>query len=361
MARKPNPISKVEINEIVSLIKIKGSIPINHPVDCKTLSYHINTITGKYISESTIKRIFGFTKNDFSPSYDTINILKQYTELHIKKPNQRSTVDFIMDFFNPLHFEDINKADKGFQAACRSIAVHLKNDLTLLEQVMEPLAKIENGRRFYYDLFPDYELISSIQYKGYEKYLQHEKSYEGKIFANCILFMRSFFDNNLKAMKSKWESLSLLYEKNKKLHPFVLGRYCQIQLISNVHFNSSEVSKIKKEIFSIEKKMPRNESGLFMEFPGFHYFVCDGLWHIKAYEELLELSKIALTDFKKHNEFIWKGYYDQLYLYQGLALMNLGKKSAAKKLISQIKPERFYFPTKKYFETLYSEFTKSLD
>ncbi len=361
MARKPNPISNDEISSIISTIKSQGEIAIHNAVDCKKLSSHVFKVTGEYISATTLKRFFGFTKSEFAPSYDTIKILKQYAAHFNKKSKSPSLANFITNFFEPFHFEKINKDDKTFHAACRTIAMQLKNDLALLEQVIEPLAKNENGRRFYFDLFPDYEILNTIQYKGYEEYLLHEKSYEGKIFANCVLFLNDFFNNNIKGMKNKWETISMLFDKTKKLHPFVLGRYYQVQLIANNHFNKPDVNKISQDIFKLETKMPRNESGLFKEFPGFHYFVCDGFWQIKAYEELLKLSSIALTDFKKHNEFIWKGYYGQLYLYKGLALVNMGRKTEAKKQLKYIKPDNFYFPTKKYFNTLYDIFITSLN
>ena len=361
MARKPNPISKEEIRSIINTIKAQGEIAIHNAVDCTKLSFHVFNITGEYISATTLKRFFGFTKSEFSPSYDTIKILKQYAGHFNKKSKSSSLANFIINFFEPLHFEKINKDDKTFHAACRTIALQLKNDLPLLEQVMEPLAKNENGRRFYFDLFPDYELISTIQYKGYENYLLHEKSYEGKIFANCVLFLKEFFNDDVNGMKNKWGTTSNLFDKAKKLHPFVLGRYYQIQLIASHQFNKPNVKKITEDIFKTETKMPRNETGLFKEFPGFHYFACDGFWQIKSYDELLNLSTIALHDFKKHNEFIWKGYYGQLYLYQGLALVNLNRKTEAKKLLKYIKPENFYFPTKKYFDSLHEILITSLN
>jgi hypothetical protein len=67
-------------------------------------------------------------------------------------------------------------------------------------------------------------------------------------------------------MKNKWGTSSKLFDKTKKLHPFVLGRYYQVQLIANNHFNKSDVKKITQDIFKIETKMPRNETGLFKEF-----------------------------------------------------------------------------------------------
>ena len=83
MARKPNPISKEEIRSIINTIKAQGEIAIHNAVDCTKLSFHVFKVTGEYISATTLKRFFGFTKSAFSPSYDTIKILKQYVPITI--------------------------------------------------------------------------------------------------------------------------------------------------------------------------------------------------------------------------------------------------------------------------------------
>jgi hypothetical protein len=146
---------------------------------------------------------------------------------------------------------------------------------------------------------------------------------------------------------------SLEYKKTKQFHPFVWGRYFQVTLMYNFHFSKKMVSKIIDEMYKSEKYQSRNEKGLFREFPGFHYFVCDGLWHAEEYEHLLKISKIALTEYEKHEEFIWKGYYDHLQIYHGLALSKLGKTKEASTKIKKIQPESFYFISKKYFTELF--------
>ena len=188
MARKPNPITQKEIVDLRRQIEKTNGNSIRNPVDCKDLVLKISKATGKYISESTLKRFLGFHDSGFAPSYDTIKILKEFVSLSKQKKTESSVSmeNFVLDFFNPLHFENIKKEDKGFQAACRSIALLLRNNKSLFEKVMSPLAQSKMGRVFYYELFPDYEILSSFQYKGYEAYLENEKSYEGKMFANCL-------------------------------------------------------------------------------------------------------------------------------------------------------------------------------
>ena len=330
MPRKPNIVPKKEINDIISTIKKKGSIIIEHSVDCKKLANHIFVVTGKYISESTIKRFFGFNKSKFSPSYDTIRILNEYRKYITLKQSadisDTESVDkLILDFYNPLHFEDIDKSDSSFQAACSKMAIYLRNNPVVFQNIMEPLAKSKMGRVFYYELFPDYEILSDFQYKGYEVYLRYETTYEGKMFANCMLFLKAFFDKDHTKMKKIEENIIKLYDKTSALHPFVFGRYYQTRLIATSLFNKNELKGLIKEVFNIEKTQPRDGRKLFREFPGFHYFSCDGLWHAKEYEALYNLSNIALKEYKQYKEFKWKGYYDHLNLYNSLALLKMGK------------------------------------
>jgi len=351
MARKKNIVSKLEIASLQKDIKSICSLELKNAIDCKNLSNQILSITGKYLSFSTLKRFFGFNKSEFSPSYDTINILKEYIAIS-KKQKKVSLAQVVIDFYTPKHFKEISKSDQSFQAASRTMAMLLRENKSLFKETMLPLAQSKFGRAFYFELFPDYEILSAFQYKGYDLYLKYENSQEGKLFANCVLFLKYFFDADAKMMDFYHNKVVLQYKKAKDIHPFVLGRCYQIQLIHSFLYQPKLITKIINEIYKAEKLQPRNAKELFREFPGFHYFVCDGLWHAEQYEHLLNISEIALTEYEKYEEFSWKGYYDQLLIYHGLALSKLGKTKEASIKIKKIQPESFYFISRKYFTTL---------
>ena len=352
MARKKNSISKLEIASLQNDIRTKCKLVIENAIDCKNLSSHILLTTGKYLSFSTLKRFFGFNKSEFSPSYDTVNILKEFIALCTKQ-KQVSIAQIVIDFYTPKHFKEISKSDQSFQAASRTMALLLRENKNLFEETMLPLAQSKIGRAFYFELFPDYEILSAFQYKGYELYSKYENSQEGKLFANCILFLKYFFDGDDKMMNYCHHKVLLQFKKTKEIHPFVLGRYYQVQLIHSFLFEPKLISKIISEIYKLEKLQPKNAKELFREFPGFHYFVCDGLWHAQEYEHLLKISEIALTEYEKHEEFNWKGYYDHLQIFHGLALSKLGKSKEVSSKIKKIQPESFYFISRKYFKDLY--------
>ena len=361
MPRKRNTISSEAVETVKKKLLKNNFIAIQYPKDCEELSEHIFQVTGKKISASTLKRFLGFHSSPFAPAYDTIRICEEY--LHIennKLSSLQNTVDLIVNFFNPLHYEKINKADISLQATCRSIAIHIRSNPTLFEKVMEPIAASEFGRAFYYELFPDYDNLVAFQYKGFMKYLEYEKSYEGKIYGNAILFLKYFWEKDLVNLEKSWKLIMKLFNPSKHLHPLVLGRYYQVLLIGSKFFKPQQTNSILKEIFIIEKQISRDKTGLFYDFPGFHYNTCDGLRYTENYEELYKLSDIALNDFKHTDEFKWKGFYDHLYMFKSLALIKMGRREDARQLVSFINSKQFYFTCKAYFEKLLTDIKKEL-
>ncbi len=362
MSRIRNSISPETIEDIKNQILRNSHIPIQFPKDCEALSKHMYQVTGKTISASTLKRFLGFHKSAFAPAYDTIRICEEFLNIENNKQSSiQQTTDLIVAFFNPLHFKKIDKADVSLQATCRSMAIHIRTNAFLFEKAMGPIAESEFGRAFYYELFPDYDRLVDFQYKGFIKYLEHEKGYEGKMYGNSILFLKHFWVKDWDSLEKSWKLILKTYNPSKKIHPLVLGRYYQVSLIGSKFFDPKETPSILKEIFMVEKTMPRDKTGMFLDFPGFHYNTCDGLRYTEHYDELYQLSDIALSDFKQTDEFKWKGFYDHLYMFKALALLKMGKKEESKKLVSLINPKQFYFTCKEYYERLLNEIKKELD
>jgi hypothetical protein len=127
MARKKNIVSQLEIATLQNEIKSVCTFSIENAIDCKNLSNQILLTTGKSLSFSTLKRFFGFNKTDFSPSYDTINILKEYIAISTKR-KKVSVAQVVIDFYTPKHFKEISKSDQSFQAASRTMALLLREN-----------------------------------------------------------------------------------------------------------------------------------------------------------------------------------------------------------------------------------------
>ncbi len=59
-------------------IQTKSGLKSISPGDCKQISFYIKEVTGKMISETTLKRFYGFAQQDFKFSRYTLNTLCEY-------------------------------------------------------------------------------------------------------------------------------------------------------------------------------------------------------------------------------------------------------------------------------------------
>ncbi|PST85069.1 hypothetical protein C7T94_02850 [Pedobacter yulinensis] len=66
------------LSELKNSVEIKSGLPTVDPGSCKAISNHIFELTKKYISETTLKRFFGFAKITHNFSAFTLNTLAQY-------------------------------------------------------------------------------------------------------------------------------------------------------------------------------------------------------------------------------------------------------------------------------------------
>ncbi|MEG1119390.1 MAG: hypothetical protein RSD84_03500 [Bacteroidales bacterium] len=62
------------------MIREKYGSELSSPKDFLCLSIEINDKCGKFISISTIKRVFGYVKYENKPSMCTLNILANYID-----------------------------------------------------------------------------------------------------------------------------------------------------------------------------------------------------------------------------------------------------------------------------------------
>ncbi len=61
-----------------NFIEIKFGKKIEHQIDCKNLSISIQTTTGKAVSTSTLRRLFGFLPTNSQPNRNTLDALAEY-------------------------------------------------------------------------------------------------------------------------------------------------------------------------------------------------------------------------------------------------------------------------------------------
>ena len=352
MARTPHLLGAEKKKILIEAIKRNTPFEIRSHRDCQKLSEFIFIATKQSISASTIRRLFEFEKTPFHPSPFTVEVLETYITNQVQMHSKSSDMsDLIIEMFDPMHFETIRSNDTSFHAVYRKAAMLLKNNEPLFLEVMDSLASMRYGRLFYYDLFPDYEILPKFQYKGYERYLEHSISQNDKVFALTLLIWAACKRNNVTDYK-KWRA-QLVKEKPTltELHPFVLGRYvaCMISHAAS----QSEYKKWRGNAIQIEQKLKPQKDIAFGQFPGFHYFVADAAQEKEDGDFLLQLIELAEKNYSRTEEFVWKGYYQQLNLFKAYAFFYLGKNNSSVEVFNQIDCSDFYFISKDYFMEKY--------
>ncbi|WP_214226397.1 hypothetical protein [Pedobacter sp. B4-66] len=73
-------MSDLDLAELRSQICIKAGLRSITPADCKRISLEINKATSRNVSETTLKRLFGFANAKFNFSRYTISSIFEYTE-----------------------------------------------------------------------------------------------------------------------------------------------------------------------------------------------------------------------------------------------------------------------------------------
>lgn len=357
MARKPNPVPDQLLQKLRDEIRKCSGLAIQNPVECEQLSDLILRKTKFYLSPSTLKRLMGFYKNNFFPSYQTLNITCLYCGydgwqefINPNKTKTRITTEEL-EFFKKIFFKQDyyipSEHDEAMQTVTRRIAERLREDPKVFESLVPELAKNPLVQIFYFEHFPDYDNLVSFHYKGYMEYLKYKKTSEAQIFGNCLLFFRAFLMQDKSLMHHYYQILTAL-EIPDTIHPMPLGRYYQCAILYRHFIEKKSISHLLKQVWALEKKVPR--MGLhFKNFPGFHYFVADALILSGYYQEAIKLIEKASKEYKIYREFVWKGYYRHFQLMLAEAHFALGKIENAKNLIRKINPEKFYFISKMYF------------
>jgi hypothetical protein len=352
MARTPNDFCSEKKKILIDEIKKNTPFEIRSHRDCQKLSEFIFSVHKKNISASTLRRLFGFEQSAFQPSPFTVEILEKYID-HQKQTKLKSieTSAFILEMFDPIHFKKISSNDESFHAVYRKAAMLINSNEQLFFEVMEDLASMPNGRMFYYELFPDYEILPKFQYKGYERYLEYSSSKNDRVFALTLLIWAACQRNNVIDYK-KWSDLLVGEDPTyAELHPFVLGRYIACMLIHSA--SKLEYEKWRDVAIQLAQKLLPQEDIAFAKFPGFHYFVSDALQEKKDGKVLLQLIELVEKNYPRVEEFEWKGYYEQLDLFKAFALYFLGRKEESLHIFTNIDFSNFYFISKDYFMEKY--------
>ena len=347
MPRTPNNISQDKKNELRGKLLSVISFPVVTNYDCLKLSQEIEEQTSKRLSPSTIRRFFDIEKSQFNTSVYTIEVFEEFVrgKWGLGR-NEMELRRFILEVFSPSHHEELSALDTSMHAVYRKVAMILRTNESLLLAVMDELARSNSGRVFYYELFPDYEILSKFQFKGYERYLAYSKSENDVVFALSLLIKSAGLRNATIELENYLKRLRELKLSPEQMHPFVLGRYMST-LLRFANTESEKRRVLKKIEDQIQYTQP-DKSIVFGQFPGFHYFLSDALIDVGE----TRLLNDVLMDAKRYprlSEFEWKGYYDQFELFTAWYYFLAGHYGRAESILATIVNSDFYFISREYF------------
>jgi len=113
------------LNELRRLILLKVAIKIVSPSDCKSISIQIQKELNKAISETTIKRLFGFAEIKSQFSRYTINTLKEFVSDQYLDDNFSSVSIF------PDYSENLDSVIQKAKAITLNTIKHVRNRCSL--------------------------------------------------------------------------------------------------------------------------------------------------------------------------------------------------------------------------------------
>ncbi len=362
MPRTKNELKQETLSKLKTQILEKSGIKLTRPSDCDGLSHHVWQTTNHLINPITFKRIYGFVMYPFNPSFQTLNILSQYLgyndwfDFEQKSMNynpiSENELNIYLSFFE---FDSINKIeghDGGIQSISRKIAKRFQEDPETFKKIIPKLARNQFAHTFFIEHFPDYDNLVEYYYLLFEEYLKNNKTIEGQLYGNCMLFLKALWTNNTSDVNVIFEKIeSTILPDN--IHPYLIGRFFSSKLYFHFFFgDQSQTNLIISDFFDRTEKLPVDGKH-FWDFPAAYYIFCEALFLTKQYQRCISLIEEAFSKFPIRTEFIRKGYYRQLQLFCYLSKCKFGKNAIENKFILKMNPDNYYFISKRHFSVYF--------
>jgi hypothetical protein len=361
MPRVANNINAIDLLNLKEDVLCRYGTMLSKSVDCDKIANVVSNETKSYINGITFKRLFGFTKYPYNPSYQTLDILCKYIGFenwieYLAIKNQKSTISeqeitLYKSIFDLDYINDVKNYEGGIQSISRQIIKKIISAPNSFKIVIDALANNKWAQIFIFEHFPIYDYLIPFYHYAYIQYLKHKKTREAQLFGNSILFLNALWTFD------KDEASKRIMEINKtglssEIHPFVVGRFFASNLYYTHYFTENDTKQLVERIIEFEKRI-KIENHHFKDFPAFHYIVSEALLHCNYYSEVVTIIDIAFNKYQLRREFAKKGYYRQMLMFKADALFELGDKNQAELIMKKVNPDNFYFISKKYYTTLY--------
>lgn len=355
---------KTKLPELRGEIETVFGKKIHSYLECKELHDAIQEKTGFNISVNTLRRFFGIVNAVSSPSTFTLNILssycgyKSFADFSLNyKPVEIKSNSFASDFLAYLisQFENIpvnHENDVTYLNMVRNTILSLKRYPDLFRLLQAQIAKTPNGQNYYFEKFVNIDELNGYYGDGLRFYLAEKKTVEAQLFGHSLLALKHWLSLENQSFYDEYEQV-MQFVPDTSIHPSVTGRYFTTQLL-HAYLQKTDRSQILQEaknFYSIIAPVQYKHQG----FPCFELTYTAGLILIGEWGEALyylrennfirtfRMASKKTTGLKDADETL----FDSLFVYEALALAQLGRIKEAKELYNQIKPTEFYFLTKK--------------
>ena len=362
MPRKATEINQKHLAELKRFVLKQLDFKLLRSVDCDKLAKVVSEKTNTYINGISFKRLYGFTKYQFNPAIQTLDILSQFVgyrnwyefELSMdnNQPISNSELDILLSFYDFDLINHIEYQDGGIQSMSRKIALRFREDVGTFKRAIPLIARKEFAQIFFIEHFPDYDNLCNYYYLLYETYLKQNKSDSSQIFGHSMLFLKAFWKlNNTECKKH-------ILEINKinvisDFHPYLIGRYFACNILFEFNYGDKKrVSELYNDYLQLRDQLPKKGKH-FLDFPASEYILSEALLQVKAYKKSIKVIELAFREFPLKMEFVRKGYYRQMQLVWLISKKKLNPKFSMSLTLQKINPSNFYFISQKYFSVIY--------
>jgi hypothetical protein len=338
--------------------------------DCNQLAVEIQAKTAVKMNTNTLRRCFQLVKSDYLPSFNTLNILSQYcgfvsfddfVKHEEKKTKKRAKskdhglLRYLTSIFKNLEVQDLN--DLTFLNFVRQTINFFRKEPAIVEDFQKAIAHTKNGQTFYFEQFVNIDQLNGYYGDGLRYYLAEKKTKSAQIFGHALLAFRYWLVIEPDACNRHCEQV-LQYTVNNTIHPFVCGRYFATKLY-HAQLNGLDPGPVlheAREFFTHIR--PARDNYRF--FPCFELILSEALLLAGKPAEALYYLQGCRHEPPQPTPYIDVYLFNAFELYEAAALFQLEHYKEAEELYRKIRPENFYFLSKKYHTILYLQLRDSL-
>jgi hypothetical protein len=358
MKLKENPVTQHKLAVLKDDIEKRLGRKIKSSGDCNELSIEIFTKTSQPLNPNTLRRFFGLVPYKFMPSTATLHILSRYCGYtsfdqvpEVKKISLNNTFqkESILEFLTSLYrIDTYEKNDLIYCSIVKETVKLLNRNDYLINDFHRDIAKLKNGRTYYFEKFIHIDGLNSIYGEGLREYLSEKRSIEDDIMGHSLLMIKYWSTMDDVNLERHYDILS-----SYKLKPGISGVHAARYFSAILLYHSSKnniTEHILEEAGAFYSTLQREVNYDLKSSFEFIFSMALALsGHLKESLVYLKYAKKNFLDYGHNND----ADHQSLNLYEAFVLCRLNKQERAKSLFIKVDPEAFCILSKKVESIIY--------